>query len=178
MLNNQVILVDQNDIPLGVAEKLDAHRKGLCHRAFSIFILRKNPGWEVLLQQRAENKYHSSNLWTNTCCSHPQPNEDLISGGERRLKEELGIEIPLKAIGRFHYEARFDNGLIENEVDHVLVGEYNNQEIVIDREEVQAYRWVGLQALGTELQSTPQKFTPWFGEAFQVMSLWLLETRP
>src|SRR5689334_9028970 len=118
----QVILVDEQDNPLGFAEKLTAHQQGLCHRAFSVFVLRKNPEWEILLQQRAQDKYHSPNLWTNTCCSHPLPGETIQSAAERRLKEECGISLPLTIIGRFHYIAELDNGLTENEVDYVLLG--------------------------------------------------------
>jgi isopentenyl-diphosphate delta-isomerase len=125
-----VILVDEYDNPIGTAEKLEAHRESLCHRAFSVFILRNSNGLEVLLQQRAKHKYHSPLLWTNTCCSHPRPGEEVIAAGQRRLKEEMGLEIALKSLGSFHYIAHFDNGLTENEVDHVLVGYWNQEPIM------------------------------------------------
>ena len=122
-----VILVDQTDQEIGIAEKLAAHLENRCHRAFSIFIFRylnhpeQSP--ELLLQQRAFDKYHSGGLWTNTCCSHPRPGEAVLAAGERRLQEEFGIPASLRALGWFHYIAKFDNGLTENEVDHVLLGE-------------------------------------------------------
>src|SRR5689334_15327319 len=119
----QVILVDENDNPIGSAEKLAAHEQGgQRHRAFSVFIFRKRDELEVLLQQRASHKYHCPDLWTNTCCSHPQPGETITQAGERRLQEEMGIATPLTWVGKFHYIAHFDNGLSENEIDHVLVG--------------------------------------------------------
>lgn len=163
-----VILVDENDQPIGVSEKLAAHRNNLRHRAFSIFIVRENP-FEILLQQRASHKYHSANLWTNTCCSHPRPNEDIIDSGQRRLKEEMGLNIPLKHIGSFHYIAHFDNGLTENEIDYVLVGQYNGALIVPNPEEVQAYRWITPSDLQHELISHPALFTPWLAKALEII---------
>ncbi len=168
-----VILVDEYDNELGVAEKLQAHREGRCHRAFSIFVMRQQPQLELLLQQRASEKYHSPNLWTNTCCSHPRPGEDMITAGQRRLKEEMGIDITLKSIGHFHYIAHFENGLIENEFDHVLVGEYNNEKIVLNKEEVQNYRWISISELKKELQQHPQIFTLWLKQALEKVEKWL-----
>lgn len=161
----QVILVDEKDRPLGTAEKLAAHREGLCHRAFSIFIVRYTPEMEILLQQRAHNKYHSANLWTNTCCSHPRPNEDILAAGHRRLREEMGIEVALTPVGMFHYIAHFENGLTENEVDHVLIGTTELEAIPFNPEEVQAYRWVSLSSLKQEMTLYPERFTPWLGQA-------------
>jgi isopentenyl-diphosphate delta-isomerase len=165
----QVILVDENDNPVGTAEKLEAHRKALCHRAFSIFILRFGAEREVLLQQRAEKKYHSPHLWTNTCCSHPRPEETVLEAAGRRLKEEMGLIIPLKQVGQFHYIAHFDNGLTENEFDHVLTGEWINEEIVLNPEEVQAYRWVSITQLKIEIEKNPEKFTPWLAKALEII---------
>jgi isopentenyl-diphosphate Delta-isomerase len=162
----QVILVDENDHPVGTAEKLEAHRNNLMHRAFSVFIFKKQPKLEVLLQQRAAGKYHSANLWTNTCCSHPRPGEETLAAGERRLFEEMGIKASLQAAGRFHYIAHFDNGLTENDVDHVLVGFYEGLEIQPNPDEVQSLRWVGIPELEQELEEYPQQFTPWFRQAF------------
>jgi len=161
----QVILVDKNDNPIGTAEKLAAHRDNLCHRAFSVFIMRKKKEIEVLLQQRAAHKYHSANLWTNTCCSHPRPGEDIIAAGKRRLKEEMGIETSLKSIGSFHYIAHFENGLTENEIDHVLIGNDHRDTFHPNQEEVQAYRWINLSDLQNELMHHPQQFTPWLKKA-------------
>jgi isopentenyl-diphosphate delta-isomerase type 1 len=163
-----VILVDKNDNPIGTAEKLEAHEKNLCHRAFSVFIFRKAPKLELLLQRRALHKYHSPGLWTNTCCSHPRPGEDIIQAGQRRLKEEMGIETPLTATGKFHYIAHFDNGLVENEVDHVLIGFIDTENFSINKDEVDSYRWVAIADLDNEIQAQPKLFTPWLREALEV----------
>ena len=163
-----VILVDPDDNPLGTAEKLAAHRAGLCHRAFSIFIIRQAVTVEILLQQRAHNKYHSPGLWTNTCCSHPRPDEDIVSAGQRRLSEEMGIVTPLRPAGKFHYVARFDNGLTENEIDHVLVGSLTDPVFQVNPDEVQAWRWVSLPDLHAEITRAPDTFTPWLKEALDM----------
>lgn len=164
----QVILVDENDHPVGTAEKLEAHRNSLMHRAFSVFIFKKQPKLEVLLQQRASGKYHSANLWTNTCCSHPRPGEDTIEAGQRRLFEEVGIKTTLQTVGRFNYIAHFENGLTENEVDHVLIGFYENQDMKPNPAEVQSLRWISIPDLEQELAENPQQFTPWFRQAFSL----------
>jgi isopentenyl-diphosphate Delta-isomerase len=164
----QVILVDEDDNPLGTAEKLAAHRNSLCHRAFSVFIYRNAPEIEVLLQQRASHKYHSAGLWTNTCCSHPRPGEDVLEAGQRRLEEEMGIKTMLNWVGRFHYIAHFDNGLTENEVDHVLIGTLTTPEFQVNPDEVQAYRWISFRLLQEELARAPQQFTPWLKQALAI----------
>lgn len=162
----QVILVDLNDQPVGFAEKMQAHRENLCHRAFSIFIFRKNPGLELLLQQRSAQKYHSPLLWTNTCCSHPRPNEGILQAGLRRLPEEMNISADLKSIGYFHYTAAFDNGLYENEVDYVLYGFVSADQIIHPNpEEAANHRWISIPALQQELKNHPQQFTPWLPKA-------------
>src|SRR4030095_7998604 len=125
MSSTEVILVDQEDRPSGTAEKMEAHRKGLLHRAFSVFIF--NSKGEMLLQQRALSKYHSGGLWTNACCSHPAPGEKTKDGAIRRLNEELGFETPVEKVFDFVYKAEFDNGLTEHEFDHVFAGEYEGQ---------------------------------------------------
>jgi isopentenyl-diphosphate delta-isomerase type 1 len=164
-----VILVDLNDNPIGTAEKLEAHQNNLCHRAFSVFILRKEPKLEILLQQRAKGKYHSPLLWTNTCCSHPRPGEDLLDAAKRRLQEEMGITTPLQTLGKFHYIAHFENGLIENEIDHVVVGFIERDKFTVNPEEVEDYRWVTLDKLNKELTEFPEKFTPWLKEALALL---------
>src|SRR5580693_5920772 len=121
----EVILVDETDTPLGRMEKIEAHRKALLHRAFSVFIF--NSKGEMLLQQRAKHKYHSAGLWTNACCSHPSPLESTEDGAMRRLQEELGFVTTLKKIFEFTYRSEFDNGLTEFEFDHVFIGEYNGK---------------------------------------------------
>lgn len=164
-----VILVDTDDNPQGSAEKLEAHQKNLCHRAFSVFIFRKAPQLELLLQRRALHKYHSPGLWTNTCCSHPRPGEDIIQAGQRRLKEEMGIEAALRPAGKFHYIAHFENGLVENEVDHVLVGFIEAENFVVNKEEVDSFRWITVDALEKEMQAQPKLFTPWLQEALSIV---------
>ena len=163
-----VILVDESDNPTGTAEKLRAHRENLCHRAFSVFIFRKEPELQLLLQQRALHKYHSPGLWTNTCCSHPRPGEDIIKAGERRLREEMGIETPLFSAGKFHYIAHFDNGLVENEIDHVLVGTISDLSFAANKEEVHAYQWTSIPDLQEKLALFPKQFTPWLSRAFEM----------
>jgi len=170
--NTQVILVNDRDEEIGRAEKLAAHEKGLLHRAFSIFILRREAGQptEVLLQQRAASKYHSPGLWTNTCCSHPAPGENLLQAAMRRLKEELNlIGVELSDIGQFHYIAHFENGLIENEYDHVLVGWHQDQAFTPNPEEIQACRWITLSDLEEELGQKPEQFTPWLKQALGIV---------
>lgn len=169
MTTEYVILVDENDQPIGSAEKLQAHQDGLCHRAFSVFIFRKKPRLELLLQQRAASKYHSPLLWTNTCCSHPRIDENILDAAKRRLKEEMGITTPLKSIGKFHYIAHFHNGLTENEIDHVLVGFIENESIHPNPNEVESFRWIGLDELKTELHAKPDRFTPWLEQALNVI---------
>lgn len=166
-----VILVDKDDNPTGTAEKMQAHRENLCHRAFSVFIVRKQPQFEILLQQRAKHKYHSPLLWTNTCCSHPRPGEEVVAAGQRRLKEEMGIEATLQSLGQFHYIAHFNNGLTENEVDHVLVGYSDEHAIHVNPDEVESYRWITLPDLKAELISKPDYFTPWLAKALDMVEM-------
>lgn len=156
----EVILVNEQDEVLGSMEKLKAHEEGRLHRAFSIFLF--NDKNEMLLQQRAATKYHSPNLWTNACCSHPMPNENLDAATVRRLKEELGLEnISLKKEFSFIYKAHFDNGLIEHELDHVFSGRYNAiPEIIV--EEACAYRFVSIENLKVEIKQDPDSFSYWF----------------
>ncbi len=155
----KVILVNSNDEPIGTMEKLEAHQKGELHRAFSVFIF--NTQGELLLQRRALDKYHSSGLWTNTCCSHPRPGEDTKEAAERRLKEEMGLETPLKFRSVFIYKTQFDNSLTEHEVDHVFVGVSDTQP-KINPEEVDSYCWKSIEELKKEIKTDPKQFTSWF----------------
>ncbi len=164
-----VILVDENDKEIGIAEKIQAHRENLCHRAFSVFIFRDQNEPELLLQQRAKGKYHSAGLWTNTCCSHPRPGEEIIAAGERRLREEMGIDANLTALGWFHYIAHFDNGLTENEIDYVLIGKTDLDTIVLNPAEAEAYRWITLTDLTNEMAQYPARFTPWLAKALAII---------
>ena len=162
----QVILVNDADEEIGVMEKMKAHYEGVLHRAFSIFIF-NNKG-EMLLQQRANNKYHSGGLWTNACCSHPKPNEATIDAAERRLQEELGFSASLKKIFDFTYQTSFDNGLTEHEFDHVFTGIYDG-EVNLNRTEVQDFCYRSLDDIQSAIESHPQKFTTWFKIAFPLL---------
>lgn len=167
--HEQVILVDSNDKEIGREDKLIAHQKGLLHRAFSVFIFNtiQNERY-LLLQQRQHDKYHSANLWTNTCCSHPRPGETIIEAGERRLQEEMGLCISLQEAGNFVYTANFDNGLVEHEFDHVLVGHYHNETVKINKNEVANYKWETVTRIREEYKCFPEKFTPWFYQALEI----------
>lgn len=155
----KVILVNEKDEPIGLMGKMEAHEKGLLHRAFSVFVF--NDKDEVMIQQRAAHKYHSPLLWANTCCSHPREGEGVIEAGKRRLREEMGFETPLEHRTAFVYKAPFDNGLTEYEYDHILVGRYNG-EPHINPDEVLNWRWVSLPQLQIEIKQTPEQFTAWF----------------
>jgi len=165
----EVILVDASDRQTGVMEKMEAHRKGLLHRAFSVFIF--NSKGEMLLQQRALNKYHSGGLWTNTCCSHPLPGEETEEAANRRLHEELGFETSIQKIFDFTYKADFDNGLTEHEFDHVFTGQYEG-EIEFNKEEVMDICFKSIGEIRNSLQMQPQKFTAWFHLAFPRIEKW------
>ena len=163
-MEEKVILVDEQDNPIGLMEKLEAHQKALLHRAFSVFIL--NDKGEIMLQQRAANKYHSPNLWTNTCCSHPRAGETNQQAGERRLQEEMGLQVPLREVFSFIYKAPFDNGLTEHEYDHVLVG-YSDAQPQINPEEVASWKWLSLEAIKEDILQAPEQYTAWFKIIFE-----------
>ena len=166
---DKVILVNEHDDMIGIMDKMEAHKQGLLHRAFSIFIF--NSKREMLLQQRALTKYHSGGLWTNACCSHPRPGEKTIDAAMRRLHEELGIETPVEKIFHFVYKAEFDNGLTEHEFDHVFAGEYEG-ELNINTEEVSEYCYKEIPEIKNMLQTHPKKFTAWFHLAFPKIEEW------
>jgi isopentenyl-diphosphate delta-isomerase len=167
--NQQVILVDENDNAIGAIEKIEAHQKGLKHRAFSIFIF--NSKGKMLLQRRALSKYHSGGLWSNTCCSHPAPGEQTKFAALRRLNEEMGFTTSLKEVFHFSYMASFGNGLTENEFDHVFVGEYEG-EIGASPDEVSDYLFKPMKEIKKELQNDPEKYTEWFKIAFPKIEAW------
>lgn len=164
MAEEKVILVDINDEPIGLMEKIAAHEQALLHRAFSVFILNDNN--EIMLQQRAASKYHSPLLWTNTCCSHQRPGETNIQAGKRRLQEEMGFETDLTEIFNFIYKAPFDNGLTEHELDHVMIGKYN-EDPNINKDEVESWKWMGIDAIKTDMQENPDEYTAWFKIIFE-----------
>jgi isopentenyl-diphosphate delta-isomerase len=159
MKEEQVILVNEKDEPIGLMNKMEAHEKAILHRAFSVFILNDNN--EVMLQQRAQHKYHSPLLWTNTCCSHQRAGETNIQAGKRRLYEEMGFEVELKELFHFIYKAPFDNGLTEHELDHVMIG-YSNVEPVINPEEVASWKWMKIEAIKDDMIQNPAEYTVWF----------------
>jgi isopentenyl-diphosphate Delta-isomerase len=165
----EVILVNEQDEPMGTMEKMEAHRKGLLHRAFSIFIF--NSKGELLLQQRALNKYHSGGLWTNSCCSHPQPGEKTLTAAQRRLQEEMSFTTHLEKIFDFVYRADFDNGLTEHEFDHVFAGEYEGP-VEYNKDEVMDYCYKNLPDVRHSLKEHPQKFSKWFHLAFPAIEEW------
>jgi isopentenyl-diphosphate delta-isomerase len=150
-------------------EKMEAHRKPILHRAFSVFIFNRNG--EMLLQKRAGNKYHSAGLWTNACCSHPKPGEETAIAASRRLTEELGFSTTLEKTFDFIYQASFGNGLYEYEFDHVFTGEYNDQ-IAPNPEEVSDFRFVKMEAIEESLQLNPGDYTAWFAIAFPRIAGW------
>lgn len=159
-----VILVDEHDNEVGVMEKLQAHREGRLHRAFSIFIF--NARNELLLQQRALDKYHSGGLWTNTCCSHPRPNETVKDAAHRRLFEEMGISCGLTIKTSFIYQTPFENGLTEHELDYVLTGTIQTDPH-INPEEVHAFRWMSMEAVKRDVELHPEQYTSWFKIALE-----------
>ena len=163
-MKEQVILVDQQDNPIGLMEKIEAHEKALLHRAFSVFVF--NEKNELMLQQRAAEKYHSPLLWTNTCCSHQRDGESNIEAGKRRLQEEMGFSCELEEVFSFIYKAPFDNGLTEHEYDHVMIGTFNDEPIV-NPEEVATYKWMPLEEVKRDIENHPEEYTAWFKIIFK-----------
>lgn len=159
MKEEQVILVNANDEPIGLMNKLEAHEKAALHRAFSVFVL--NDKNQVMLQQRALHKYHSPLLWTNTCCSHQRDGESNTEAGRRRLREEMGFETELKELFHFIYKAPFDNGLTEHELDHVMIG-YWNENPQVNPQEVESWKWMDIEAIKTDMMQNPGIYTVWF----------------
>ena len=164
MIEEQVILVNEQDEQIGLMPKMEAHEKAVLHRAFSVFIF--NSKNELMLQQRAAHKYHSPLLWTNTCCSHQRDGETNIEAGTRRLSEEMGFTTALKEVTTFIYKAPFDNGLTEHEFDHVMTGFYE-MDPVINKEEVEAWKWMPVEAVKPDIESNPEIYTAWFKIIFK-----------
>ncbi len=164
MSKEKVILVDENDNQVGVMPKLEAHQKGLLHRAFSVFIF--NSKYELLLQKRASSKYHSGGLWTNTCCSHPREGEEILDAANRRLIEEMGIETSLRKVYDFIYKAELDNDLTEHEFDHVLYGIYN-EDPIINKDEADDFKWIDMDSLNEDIKTNGNNYTIWFKIAFE-----------
>lgn len=159
MTEENVILVNTNDEQIGLMAKLEAHEKAVLHRAFSVFIV--NNKNEVMLQQRAKDKYHSPLLWTNTCCSHQREGESNLQAGNRRLFEEMGFTTELKELFHFIYKAPFDNGLTEHELDHVMIG-YFNENPTINPDEVENWKWMTIEDIKDDIERNPSIYTVWF----------------
>lgn len=164
MIEEQVVLVNEQDEQLGLMPKMEAHEKARLHRAFSVFIF--NDKNELLLQQRAKQKYHSPELWTNTCCSHQRDGETNLEAGRRRLQEEMGFDCKLEEVFWFVYKAPFDNGLTEHELDHVLIG-YYNKDPKINREEVENFQWMKMEDVKIDMNKYTEKYTEWFKIIFR-----------
>jgi len=155
----KVILVDEQDKALGLMEKMEAHEKGVLHRAFSVFIF--NDKKEMLLQKRAEEKYHSPGLWTNACCSHPRDGESVKEAAKRRLHEEMGFSCDVDQVFSFIYKADLDKDMIEHELDHVLVGNYDGM-IEMNPSEVMDYKYIPMDELLKDIEDNEENYTVWF----------------
>ncbi|MBS0028822.1 isopentenyl-diphosphate Delta-isomerase [Chitinophaga sp. 22321] len=166
MKSPDVILVNEQDEAIGTMEKMEAHHKGLLHRAFSVFVI--NDAGEMLLQRRALEKYHSAGLWTNACCSHPFPGETIAAAAHRRLQEEMGFDCELQEIFTFTYRAEFDNGLTEHEFDHVLLGTYNGN-IHPNPSEVCDYHYLSAARINELMKEEPAAYTIWFHRALPLV---------
>ncbi len=159
MKEENVILVNQFDEQIGLMPKMEAHQKALLHRAFSVFVF--NDKNHLMLQQRALSKYHSPGLWTNTCCSHQREGETNLQAGARRLMEEMGFVTDLEEKTSFIYKAPFDNGLTEHELDHIMVGYYEDDP-VINKDEVESWKWMPLEEVKKDIEAQPELYTAWF----------------
>lgn len=160
MIDREIIVaVNEQDEPVGYFDKMDVHKKGILHRAVSVFVFSTDGHW--LLQKRATSKYHSAGLWSNTACSHPLKDENVADSAHRRLIEEMGLDLVLKKEFSFTYRAEFANGLIEHELDHVFVG-FTDDEPVLNEKEASDYRWFTTKELAEEVKLYPEKFTVWF----------------
>ena len=164
MSEEKVVLVDKEDFQLGLMPKLEAHRKGVLHRAFSVFVF--NSSKLLLLQKRSSLKYHSPGLWTNTCCSHQRDGESTVDAAKSRLNEEMGLNVDLKETFSFIYKANLENGLIEHEFDHVLVG-FTDFNPKINTNEVEDWKWIDLSFLELDLDKNPNIYTEWFKIIFK-----------
>jgi len=155
----EIILVDEQDNAIGTMEKMEAHRKGVLHRAFSVVLFNSNG--ELLLQKRANNKYHSGGQWTNTCCSHPIPGETISDAAQRRLRHEMGINLKPEFAFKFIYRTPLDKSLIEHELDHVFIGTFDGTP-VINKDEVSDWKFMSLSELKNDMERSPEIYTVWF----------------
>ena len=155
-----LILVDQEDNPIGQMEKHLAHQLNKKHRAFSVFLLDQDNN--MILQKRAENKYHSAGLWTNACCGHPRPGEQTKDAAIRRSLEELGIQVNIQEIFSLSYEEHLKNGLWENEFDHIFMGNYSDSDFNINKEEISELKTMSLNEIEDDIKVNPEAYTYWF----------------
>lgn len=160
----EVVLVDNLDNEIGRMEKIQAHREGILHRAFSILIFNSNGDW--LIHKRAREKYHSPGLWTNSCCSHPKPNENLLDACHRRLYEEIGLQADLSFVYSFIYKTNFENGLMEHELDHVFTGVTDDVPL-LNPNEVEEFKFIDSDTLSNEITLNPEHYTVWFRLIFE-----------
>ncbi|MFC1668803.1 isopentenyl-diphosphate Delta-isomerase [Spirochaetota bacterium] len=167
---SRVVLVDENDNELGTEDKITAHVEGKLHRAFSVFVF--NDEGKLMLQRRAEDKYHSGGLWSNTVCSHPGPGEEIIEAAHKRLKNEMGFDCPINEIFSFVYQADFENNLSEYELDHVFFGAFNGIPHVNEKE-VYDWKWVDVSELKNNIEEEPELYTYWLKEALDKVMLFL-----
>ncbi|MFA4996124.1 MAG: isopentenyl-diphosphate Delta-isomerase [Patescibacteria group bacterium] len=158
-MTEKLILVDESNNEIGIDEKLIAHIKGSLHRAISVFVF--NDKKELLIQKRDKNKYHSARLWSNTCCSHPKPKENVLAAAHRRLKEEMGFDCELKEIFLLRYKIKLENNITENECDHVFIGCHNDNPKP-NPEEASNYKWISIEKLEKNFKKSPDKYTYWF----------------
>lgn len=160
----KVVLVNERDEAVGIEGKTRAHLLGTLHRAFSVFVI--NSAGQLLVQKRAATKYHSRNLWSNTCCGHPRPEETITEASRRRLGEEMGFESNLREVFSFLYRANLEDGLIENEFDHVLVGQFEGIPTP-NPSEISEWRWVDVGGLSVDVRRNPENYTCWFHISFE-----------
>ena len=172
MNTQEVILVTENDEVIGAIDKMKAHTDGLLHRAFSVFIFDKKG--RILLQQRSINKYQGAHLWSNACCSHPYPNENVEEAASRRLQEEMGFTTTLLKLFEFMYRAEVENNLVEHEYDHVFVGSHEGP-VYINKNEVSDYCYEDMDRIKWAIKEQPEKFTAWFKLAFPSIETWWLQ---
>lgn len=173
-MEERVILVDENDVQIGTEGKMQAHIDGALHRAFSIFVF--DGTGKMLLQKRAKEKYHSGGLWTNTCCSHPRPNESTIDAANRRLKEEMGMSCVLQHSFTFQYKSILDNNLIENEYDHVFIG-ISNDLPVLNRDEAEGFKYMETEAVIRSMEANPDEYTEWFKICIHELNNYIVNQR-
>ncbi|MGV6861859.1 MAG: isopentenyl-diphosphate Delta-isomerase [Putridiphycobacter sp.] len=158
-MTDQVVLVNHKDEVVGFENKLVAHQKGLMHRAISVLVFNEKGEW--LLQKRAKDKYHSGGLWTNTCCSHPYPNESVENAAKRRLIEEMGLDVDVKFLYHFHYNIKVDNNLSENELDHVFIAKTNSAP-QLNPDEASDFKYISTANLEKDIAENPENYTGWF----------------